>query len=171
MVYRSIWRKCSLLTSLEKIGCILYTRIWNRKTQIKMYCRINQAIINGRRNACYQGITFTVSFCKDSHTFAKIGEFVMKHPSRNAFSSRLPHLCTIENIVRHNVGINMGLLDHYLGRTLLELIINCHYCRTPSTLTNHCWSFFSGVVRLVKRDDIFCRIKNRFYSILLSNYF
>ena len=81
--------RCSI--SLEKIGFILHTRVWNNKTQIQMYCRFNQAIIDGGRNACSHGITITVFFCEHSHTFVKIDEFVMEHPCRNGIT------CTIEN--------------------------------------------------------------------------
>ena len=98
-------KKCSLSISLEKIGFILYTQVCNIKTQIKMYCRFNQAIINGGRNACYQGITFTVSFCAHSHTFVNMNEFVNWYPCRNGFKSWLPHPCTTENIAGHIVGI------------------------------------------------------------------
>ena len=57
-----------------------------------MYCRLNQAIIDGGRNAPYhlginnnmliimsryQSLTFIVSFCEHSHTFVKIAIFVM----------------------------------------------------------------------------------------------
>ena len=88
-----------------------------------MYCRLNQEIINGCRTTCNQGITFTVSFCEHSHTFVKIDEFVMGHLGRNGYTSCLPHPCTIENSVRHSVGINIGLLDHCLGRALLEPLL------------------------------------------------
>ena len=87
-----------------------------------MYCRLNQAIINGCKNVCYQGIIFTVPFCEHSHTIAKIDGFVMVHPDRNGFTLRLTHPCTNENIARHNVGIDIGMPDHCLGRTHLQLI-------------------------------------------------
>ena len=77
-------------------------------------------------------ITFTVSFCEHSHTFAKIDEVVMGHPGRNGFTSCLPYPCTIKNSARHNVCIDMGLLDHCVRRTL-DLITNCHYSRSPPT--------------------------------------
>ena len=108
--------------SLEKIGFILYTRVWNHKTLIKVYCRLNQAIINGGRNACYQGIAFTVSFCEHSHTFVKIDEFVMRHPCRNGITSYLHALLKILHVTTW--AYNTSLLDHCLGRTLLELITN-----------------------------------------------
>ena len=73
-----------------------------------MYCRLNQAIINGCRNACsqFKGITFTVSFCEHSHTFVKIEEFVMGHPGQMVL--RRAHPCTIDTTWTYN----MGLLDH-----------------------------------------------------------
>ena len=80
MVYSYLCEKLFVAISLEKIGFILYTRVCNHKTPIKMYCRLNKATINGCRNACYQGITFTVSFCEHSNTFVKIDEFVMGIP-------------------------------------------------------------------------------------------
>ena len=89
------------------------------------------------------------------------------HPSRNGFTSCLPHPCVIENIARHNVGINMSLLDHCLGRTLLELIATIAGPQPPyqplPILTFTC-------TRTRKTLGYFCRTKNRFYSYLLSNH-
>ena len=61
-----------------------------------MNCRLNQTIINGCRNACsqFEGITFTVSFCENSHTFVKIDEFVMRQPGQMALC-RACHIHTL----------------------------------------------------------------------------
>ena len=107
-------------------------------------------------------ITFTVSFCEHSHTFAKIDEVVMGHPGQNGITSCLPYPCTIKNSARHNVCIDMGLLDHCVRRTL-DLITNCHYTN-PHPLTNPCIPLLSRVL------GYFCRIKNRFYSNSLLNH-
>ena len=91
-----------------------------------MYCRLNQAIINGCRIVCYQGITFTVSFCEHSHTFVKIDEFVMELPGQMALR-RDRHIHALLKILHVTTWTyNMGLLDHCLGRSVLELITNCH---------------------------------------------
>ena len=90
-----------------------------------MYCRLNQAIVNGFRNVCYQGITFTVSFCEHSHTFVKIDEFVMGHPCRNGITSCLHALLKILHVTAW--AYTKSSLDHCLGRTFLELITNYHY--------------------------------------------
>ena len=65
--------------------------------------------------SCYQGITFTVSFCEHSHTFVKISEFVMVNevmgiPVEMAqFTLFLPHPCTVENICMSQCGFKHEL--------------------------------------------------------------
>ena len=74
---------------IRKIDCCPIS-LWHHKTQINLLCRLNQAILNGGRNApfqlyvsnnmlimsFYQGITFTVPF-EHSHFIVKIAKFAM----------------------------------------------------------------------------------------------
>ena len=73
-----------------------------------MYCRLNQTIINGCRNACsqFEGITFIVSFCEHSHTFVKFDEFVMGHPGQMA----IRHACHIHALLTQRGHITRACL-------------------------------------------------------------
>ena len=131
-----------------------------------MHCRLNQAIINGCRIVCYQGITFTVSSCEHSHTFVKIDEFVMGPPGQMALR-RARHIHALLKILHVTTWTyNMGLLDHCLGRTVLVPLLQDPqppYQPLPiltftCTRTGKTLGYF------------FCKIRNRFYSNLLSKH-
>ena len=91
---------------------------------------LNQAIINGGRNAPFQLYInknmlimscYQVPFCEHSHFFLKIAKFVMVNEVKGIpvemaqFSSCLPNACTVGNICTSTWVYSMSLLDQCLG--------------------------------------------------------